>query len=218
MTIAEEKYLKAIFKIAQYRGVPVGTSLIADELATTPASVSDMLKKLSEKSLIDYEKYYGAQLTESGTRVATDLIRKHRLWETFLVEKLHFEWTEIHEIAEQLEHIRSQTLVERLDEFLDHPRFDPHGEPIPDVNGKFTVRQQVLLRDLSQGERGVVIGVQQQRNDFLRFLDEMHIKLGSLLVVKSVYDFDHSLKVIIDERHDAVISQAISKNIYVRKM
>jgi DtxR family Mn-dependent transcriptional regulator len=148
----EENYLKAIFKISEQQDAPASTNAISQAIRISAASVTDMLKRLAEKDLIHYEKYKGVILTPAGNRLATRLIRKHRLWEVFLVEKLHFSWDKVHEIAEQLEHIRSPELVERLDQFLGNPKYDPHGDPIPDAEGKFTHRQQVSLDELHPGE------------------------------------------------------------------
>jgi DtxR family transcriptional regulator, Mn-dependent transcriptional regulator len=130
-TLSEENYLKAIYHLSKEEDESVSTNALAERLETTAASVSDMLKKLAKKELIEYKKYQGVNISEKGKRVALQIIRKHRLWEVFLVEKLSFNWDEVHEIAEQLEHIDSPTLVKRLDEFLGYPKFDPHGDPIP---------------------------------------------------------------------------------------
>jgi len=218
MTTSEENYLKAIFKISQHQGLPVNTTTIAEQLDTTPASVSDMLKKLSEKSLIHYEKYYGARLTDSGTIAATKLVRKHRLWETFLVEKLDFSWAQVHDVADQLEHIDSDLLIERLDIFLDHPRFDPHGDPIPDASGRFTLRKQHRLDDLNVGEQGVVVGVQQHTEVFLTFLDRLSIQIGTILNIVEKYSYDNSLKISIGGSEYTTLSEDISRKIYVRKI
>ncbi|NND06932.1 MAG: metal-dependent transcriptional regulator [Saprospiraceae bacterium] len=218
MTPAEENYLAAIFKISQHHGTPVGTTTLSEQLGTTPASVSDMLKKLSDKSLIHYEKYYGARLTDSGNTAATKLVRKHRLWETFLVKKLNFSWAEVHEIADQLEHIKSDLLVERLDTYLDFPRFDPHGDPIPDAAGKFTLRKQERLRDLNIGEGGVVVGVQDHGEDFLTRLDRVSIQMGTIIHVLDQYAYDKSVKVSTNDSAYATLSDEITRKIYVRKI
>jgi len=156
---AEENYLKAIFKISEKEDRPVSTSAIAAEMNTSAASVTDMIKKLSEKALVLHEKYRGVVLTDAGSGIAKKLIRKHRLWEVFLVNKLDFSWDEVHAIAEQLEHIHSDRLIERLDDFLGFPRFDPHGDPIPDAEGNMVLRKQVLLSELKEGNSCVIVGV-----------------------------------------------------------
>ncbi len=215
---SEENYLKAIFKIAERKGVPVSTNAIAKELHTSAASVTDMLQKLAEKQLVQYRKYRGVELTSDGKEVATQLIRKHRLWESFLVEKLGFSWDEVHDIAEQLEHIDSPLLVNRLDAFLDFPKFDPHGDPIPDRNGKFTLRSQIPLHQLSSGEVGIVIAVQNHEKGYLTLLDELDIQIGTSIRLIETFDFDNSLKIEVSDSREHLISDHISKNIYVRKV
>ena len=217
LTTAEENYLKSIFKISERKGTPVTTNAIAAELATSAASVTDMLKKLSAKDLVHYEKYRGVHLTGDGTRLATQLIRNHRLWETFLVDKLDFSWGEVHEVAEQLEHIQSAKLIERLDEFLGYPRFDPHGDPIPDSQGKFVYRKQHLLEDLQPGESGAVVGVQNHDTSFLDYLTEFDLKLGSKIQVIEHLSLAASLRISINNGSPVPISPLISKNVYVKK-
>src|SRR3984885_5178673 len=137
-TFTEENYLKAIYHLSHESG-SVSTNQIAAALNTKAASVTDMLKKLADKALINYEKYQGVTLTSAGQKIALHIIRKHRLWEYFLVEKLNFKWDEVHEMAEEMEHISSVELIDRLDKFMDYPKHDPHGDPIPDSDGKFKV-------------------------------------------------------------------------------
>ncbi len=213
----EENYLKAIFKICERSEGKATTNAIANELATSAASVTDMLKRLADKGLIHYEKWRGVALTEAGNRLATSLIRKHRLWEVFLVEKLHFSWSEVHEIAEQLEHIRSPELVERLDRFLGHPRFDPHGDPIPDADGVFASRKQVLLAELKAGERGVVVGVQDHSVSFLEFLERMKLTLGSTVEVLEIFEYDSSVRALVGEAEERVLSEKVTQNLFVQK-
>ena len=171
MSFTEENYLKAIFKVCEQTNKEASTNAIAQELSTSAASVTDMVKRLSEKHLINYEKYRGVTLTNDGNKIATHLIRKHRLWEVFLVDKLEFSWDEVHDIAEQLEHIKSESLVERLDSFLGQPKFDPHGDPIPDADGNFTFRKQILLAELPILKDGVIVGVQEHTPQFLQYLE-----------------------------------------------
>lgn len=167
-TQAEENYLKAIYKITQNTAdQTVNTKAIADELGTTSASVTDMIKKLTDKSLLSYEKYYGVSLTKEGQKMAIKLLRKHRLWEVFLHDKLGFNWDEVHDVAEQLEHIQSLLLIERLDAFLDYPKFDPHGDPIPNENGNFTYRNQVSLSSIKEsGKQLIMLGVKRHHSEF----------------------------------------------------
>ena len=213
----EENYLKAIFKISERKGKPASTNAIAKAMETSAASVTDMVKRLSEKQLIDYERYKGAKLTEKGTRIATHLIRKHRLWESFLVEHLNFNWDEVHEIAEQLEHIKSPTLVERLDDFLGFPKFDPHGDPIPDAEGNFTFRKQALLSELEEGEQGVIVGVQDHTTAFLQYLDRMDLVLGTRIEVLERFEYDESVRVRIEEEREQLLSKKVSQNLFIQR-
>ncbi len=213
----EENYLKAIFKISERKGKPASTNAISKIMATSAASVTDMVKRLSEKSLIHYERYRGATLTKEGARLATHLIRKHRLWEAFLVDKLGFSWDEVHEIAEQLEHIKSPSLVERLDEFLGFPKFDPHGDPIPDADGNFTFRKQALLSELSEGESGAVVGVQDHSTAFLQYLDRMELILGTRIEVLERFHYDESVKVQVGGKREQLLTKKVSQNLFVQR-
>ncbi|MCO6485397.1 MAG: metal-dependent transcriptional regulator [Saprospiraceae bacterium] len=215
-TLAEEDYLKAIYKVAERQGNPVSTSGIAEAVQNRAASVTDMLKKLAEKGLIHYERYRGVQLTREGARIATQLIRKHRLWEVFLVEKLGFTWDEVHDIAEQLEHIRSENLVERLDHFLGHPRFDPHGDPIPDASGAYRMRQQILLSELDPGQKGIIVGVKEHAPAFLRFLDQQGLTIGATLKVIERFAFDGSVQLVLNEDATRLVSGKAAAFIYVQ--
>jgi len=217
LTTSEENYLKAIYKISQKKGVPVSTNDLARELSTSAASVTDMIKKLNQKSLVSYQPYQGTSLTDQGSRSATMLVRGHRIWEAFLVQKLNYGWDEVHDMAEQLEHIRSEDLVDRLEEFLGFPRFDPHGEPIPDRKGKFTLRSRVLLSSLEPGDHAEVIGVALHDSHFLKFLGDMHIEMGSNLEVMDAFDYDASMRIRIESHPTSMVSPAITQNIYVKK-
>lgn len=215
LSITEENYLKAIFKLSEKNNKPVSTNAIARQMQTSAASVTDMLKRLAEKELLKYTKYKGVTLTDSGGRIATDLVRKHRLWEVFLVDKLEFKWDEVHEIAEQLEHIDSTALVARLDAFLDHPKFDPHGDPIPSADGKFTLRSQEILAEISIGTPAVVVGVREHSVPFLRHLDDMRIHLGQQLEILEKYDYDHSFRIRVEDQVQ-MVSAKVARNIYVK--
>lgn len=214
----EENYLKAIFKIAEKEKKSVSTNAIAKHLVTSAASVTDMLKRLSEKELIHYEKYKGVSLTLTGNKVATNLIRKHRLWEVFLVNKLRFAWHQVHDIAEEMEHIDSDELISRLDAFLDYPRFDPHGDPIPNAEGKFTLRTQTSLSEMLATHKGILLGVKEHQTDFLKYLTKIHIKLGSEITILEIIDFDQSMKIHIDNKHEITISKQISQNLLMRRV
>jgi len=213
----EENYLKAIFKISEKTGKTASTNAIAKVMETSAASVTDMVKRLTKKKLIHYEKYKGVTLTDRGHTTATHLIRKHRLWEVFLVEQLQFSWDEVHEIAEQLEHIKSAELVERLDDYLHYPKFDPHGDPIPDADGNFTFRKQVLVADLSAGEAGVVVGVQDHSPAFLRYLERLELTLGAELTLLERFEYDESVRIQLASGEEQVLSKKVAQNLFVQK-
>ena len=216
ISYTEENYLKAIFKISEKEGKAASTNAMSGEMQTSAASVTDMIKRLSEKELINYERYKGVTLTPSGNKLATSLIRKHRLWEVFLVEKLGFSWDEVHEIAEQLEHIQSIELVKRLDEFLGHPRFDPHGDPIPDADGNFAFRKQVPLNDLKPSESGVIVGVQDHSTSFLQYLDRLSLVLGTEVKVLEKFEYDESMKILLNNK-EMILSKKVNQNLFIQK-
>ncbi|HUM47572.1 MAG TPA: metal-dependent transcriptional regulator, partial [Chitinophagales bacterium] len=172
----EENYLKCIYLQLEKNGVhPVTTNEISEQVKTKAASVTDMLKRLADKRLIHYKKYQGVLLTTSGKTKALSIVRKHRLWEYFLVEKLKFQWDEVHAVAEELEHVNSDLLVDKLDAFLGRPKFDPHGDPIPDHLGKLSVSKFRNLSSLKANEKGKVAAVIEQQPAFLKHLDKLHI-------------------------------------------
>ncbi len=217
ITTAEENYLKAIFKIAEKEDKAVLTTSIAAAMNTAAASVTDMLKRLAEKQLIKYEKYRGVELTEDGNRLATTLIRKHRLWEVFLVEKLGFAWDEVHDLAEQLEHVQGEPLIDRLDNFLGHPRFDPHGDPIPDAQGRWTFRQQVRVSLLQPGEKGILTGVDDHATPFLQYLDQIGVALGIEIQLLDRTEYDQSVQVRISGKTEVTLSEKVAQNLLVIK-
>ena len=216
-TQTEENYLKAIYKLSEQEDKPVSTNAISGELQTSAASVTDMVQRLSGKDMIHYEKYKGVTLTPKGMQHAKGLVRKHRLWEVFLVDKLNFTWDAVHEIAEQLEHIQSAELVERLDAFLDFPRFDPHGDPIPDADGKFLATQRVLLSELEEGDKGTVVGVVEDSSTFLQHLDRLGLVLGAKVKIEDVFEFDGSMQIKLNEQKTLSVSKQVHKNIYIKK-
>ena len=192
---SREDYLKAILSL-QLKGEKANTSAIAGKLDARPASITGMFKTLSDLGLINYKKYEGATLTREGKTHAISLLRKHRLWETFMFEKLGFGWDEVHEVAEQLEHVDSQLLVNKLDAFLGHPAFDPHGDPIPDADGNiYDKRSLVPLNTLVEGASASIQGVLESSDEFLRHLDELKIKLGLVFKVTKVREYDGSFVV-----------------------
>ena len=211
LSFTEENYLKAIYRLSDNGLESVNTNSLAESMNTTPASVNDMMKKLSNKNLIGYKKYKGATLLPNGKNSALHVIRKHRLWEVFLVEKLNFKWDEVHEIAEQLEHIKSPILVERLDQFLGHPTMDPHGDPIPDENGKVKETVKASLSDLPVGSRGILVNVSNDDPTLLQHLDKLKISLSSKIEIFEKIDFDGSISITIDEQNQHFISSPIAK-------
>ncbi|HAH22158.1 MAG TPA: iron-dependent repressor [Prolixibacteraceae bacterium] len=197
-TTAEENYLKAIFKLSYEQKNGVTTSSLAEHLATKASSVTDMVQKLADKELVNYIKYQGVTLTPKGEKIAIQLIRKHRLWELFLFQNLGFKWDEIHEIAEELEHIKSDLLVERLDQFLNYPLKDPHGDPIPDQEGNFPKNNSIPLSRLNTGTKGIVVGVNDKSSSFLIYLVKIGIQLGTEIEILEWHEFDHSVDVRIN--------------------
>ena len=214
-TRAEENYLKAIFKIAERDSKAASTNAIAREMNTSAASVTDMIKRLSEKGLVEYQRYRGATLSSEGRVLATSLVRRHRLWESFLVDKLNFKWNEVHEIAEELEHVPSDALISRLDAFLGHPRFDPHGDPIPSEEGKFTLRSQTILADIETGTSAEVVAVREHDDSFLKHLNDIGIALNTRVMISEKYPYDGSLQVEI-EGIKKTISEKVARNVYVK--
>lgn len=212
----EENYLKAIYSLSTQAHEEVTTNSIADKLSTKASSVTDMMKKLADKKYVSYQKYQGATLTTAGEKVAIDVVRKHRLWETFLVEKLHFKWDEVHEIAEQLEHINSPELINRLEEFLEFPEFDPHGDPIPDRNGNIKNYKKLLISDLKQGKTAVVVGVKDSSSSFLKYLESFSLGLETKIKILNVFDFDRSVVILINGKKEITISRQVSENLYVK--
>ena len=215
-SLTEENYLKAIYTLIQSTDKKASTNEIARKMDTKASSVTDMLKRLNEKKLVDYEKYKTVKITDKGEKVAVSIIRKHRLWEFFLVENLNFGWDKVHDIAEQLEHIESVELTNKLDEFLGFPKFDPHGDPIPNNKGVFPSRENQKLVEVKQGSKLVIIGVEDHSTSFLNFLSEMHIQLGTELSVLTKHEFDNSIVVSNNEGLKFTLSQKVSSNLYIK--
>ncbi len=215
MTISEENYIKVIYHLSLVSPKGVNTNAIAGMLDTKASSVTDMLKKLSEKELVAYQKYQGVSLTEKGFYSAKMIVRKHRLWEVFLVDKLNFSWDEVHEIAEELEHIKSENLINKLDAFLDFPSFDPHGDPIPNADGEIKKINKLLLSETELNKEYQCVGVKDSSSEFLQYLDKQKIALGSKITVKEKESFDDTLLVQIDSRQ-LTISNKIANNLYVK--
>ena len=214
-TLSEENYLKTIYHLGLNSEIGVSTNEIAKKMQTKASSVTDMIKKLSDKDLVVYKKYKGVKITDFGRNTAANIVRKHRLWEVFLVEKLNFSWDEVHEVAEQLEHIKSPKLINELDALLGFPKQDPHGDPIPDKEGNYHPLEKKLLATLSIGEKGICIGVNDSSSEFLQFLDKQKIALGNQIKVLGKEPFDDSIQIQIANR-ELTVSNKIASNLYIK--
>jgi len=217
LTIAEENYIKSIYHLQQADD-NVSTNALAEHLKTKPGSVTDMLKKLQTKGLINYNPYKGFRLSKEGNKAALGIVRRHRLWEYFLVDKLQFRWEDVHEVAEQLEHISNRELVDKLDAFLGYPRFDPHGDPIPDSNGRMNMQQQIPLFNLPLNTTAVITSVKSQSSNLLSFLSSRKMNIGTKLEIKRRLDFDNSLEVKIRNRQSIHISEQVANAIQVNPL
>ncbi|SDZ79014.1 iron (metal) dependent repressor, DtxR family [Bizionia paragorgiae] len=217
ITLTEENYIKAIYHLGKYGKEMVNTNAIAEALDTKASSVTDMVKKLSEKGYLNYKKYQGVILTEKGKDVAVNIVRKHRLWEVFLVEKLNFTWDEVHEVAEHLEHIRSEKLINELEAFLEFPMYDPHGDPIPDRHGNFKNIDKVALAQSEVGKVYTCVGVKDTSSKFLKYLDSNNIGLGTIIEVLYKEPFDNSVKIKLNAA-EMVVSQNVAKNLFLKEV
>ena len=215
MTYSEENYIKVIYHLSLVSPKGINTNAIAGMIESKASSVTDMVKKLAEKELVDYQKYQGVTLTKKGLHAAKMIVRKHRLWEVFLVEKLAFTWDEVHDVAEELEHIHSEKLINRLEEFLGFPKEDPHGDPIPDRNGQIIKVEKQLLSDVSLHTKVICLGVKDSSPSFLQYLDKHQISLGSIIEVVNKELFDMSLTLFVNNR-EILISNKIASNLYVK--
>ena len=214
-SFTEENYLKTIHYLANRQQGEVSTNALAEMTATKAASVTDMLRKLADKQLIHYKKYQGVRLTDEGERLALQIIRRHRLWEVFLVQKLGFGWDEVHEIAEELEHIRSEELVARLDTYLGHPQFDPHGDPIPTPAGQMPQTGYRKLSEVAAGECVCLRAVLEHSTEFLQHLDHSQLTLGCTVTVTEINAFDKSVLVQVETGRTMFISYEVAKNLLV---
>jgi DtxR family transcriptional regulator, Mn-dependent transcriptional regulator len=211
---SKENYLKAIFHLQNQQNI-VTTNALAAALHTKAASVTDMLKKLKTQKLLLYEKYKGFKLNNEGKKAAIQIIRKHRLWEFFLVEKLQFGWDEVHEMAEELEHFSNKKLIDRLDSFLDFPKTDPHGDPIPDSSGKFSERRQMALLQVPLNKTVQVSAISEQTSAMLELLQHKNIRIGTKLEVKKKFPFDNSLELKIKNHLAITVSEQVAQKILV---
>lgn len=220
-SFTEENYLKIIYHLSQLSDSAVQTNAIAEGMNTRAASVTDMLKKLSDKQLINYIKYQGVTLTEKGKTAAIKIVRKHRLWEVFLVKKLKFSWDEVHDVAEELEHVNSELLVERLDDFLGFPKSDPHGDPIPDKDGNFEILPKVHLHELKKGDQAIIIGVTEHSSPFLKHLEKLGLTIGTVLEIVDITSYDGSLELLIinqlpADNHKINVSRTVAQHILLQ--
>ena len=215
LSAAEENYLRTIYKLVTDGLEKVSTNEIAAAVNTKAASVSDMLKKLAEKGLIDYKKYYGVSITEEGKNTALVIIRRYRVWEVFLVDKLKFNWDEVNAIAEELEHVKAPLLVRRLDEYLGFPKFDPHGDPIPDEFGELSDKPRITLQEVPVGQSGKIVAVSDTSANFLKYLDKVGIYIGAKVLVLEKIEYDGSQELFIDNQKKVFVSKEVATNIQV---
>ena len=215
MTYSEENYLKVIYHLSLTSNKGITTNSIANVMESKPSSVTDMVQKLADKELIAYKKYQGVSLTDKGSLMALMIVRKHRLWEVFLVDKLNFSWDEVHDVAEQLEHIKSEKLTDKLDEFLGFPTEDPHGDPIPDRDGKIAKMDKQLLSEIEVNKKAICVGVKDSSSAFLQYLDKQQIALGSGMEVIARENFDQSLTIRINNK-EVTVSNKIAANLFVK--
>jgi len=214
VTLSEENYLKTIYHLGNEGNEAVSTNAIAEQMETKASSVTDMVKKLAEKDLADYKKYQGVSLTKLGRLTAASVVRKHRLWEVFLVEKLNFSWDEVHNVAEQLEHVKSEKLINELDSFLEFPTHDPHGDPIPDKNGSLVNNTSVSILDMEIGVQGTLTYVKDSSDIFLKYLNKNNLALGDKIKVIDIEPFDSSIK-IETKTKQMIISKHVAENLYL---
>ncbi len=217
LSSTEQDYLKAIFAITTIESRSANTNAIAEHLKTKASSVTDMIKKLAVKKLVKYEKYKPVHLSAAGIKTATSLIRSHRLWETFLVDRLKYDWSQVHTIAEQLEHVKDSELIDKLDDYLGNPSFDPHGDPIPTRNGAFPVREEITLINMKEGQCGTIASVLQDDESFLEALNDLDICIGNDVEFLKQISFDQSIKVIINNE-TIILSETMASNISVQKI
>jgi DtxR family Mn-dependent transcriptional regulator len=216
LSFTEENYLKALLQL-QFKETDkdgVGTNELANHLNLKPATANDMLKKLKEKLLVDYEKYGKILLTNTGKKLAVEVLRKHRLWETFLYDKLEFTWDEVHEVAEQLEHIQSQKLVDKLDKYLDFPEFDPHGDIIPNAKGEFKMQFKKTLADVAVGQTCKMVAVIDNSVSFLQYVVKVGLGINNSITVLSKESYDSMVEIGVNG-HKSSVSQRFAQNIVV---
>jgi DtxR family Mn-dependent transcriptional regulator len=216
-SFSEENYLKVIYRLGLVGAEKISLTAIAEALNNNPASVVDMIKKLGDKKLIQYEKSKGVKLTDKGKKIALLVVRKHRLWEVFLLEKLGYTWDEVHDIAEQLEHIHDPQLADRLDKFLGFPLYDPHGDPIPKANGEMAITYKTTLAEVADSKSCQVAGVKDTNSLFLQYLKKLNIGIGAKITVVEKIPFDNSIVIMIGENIKTTVSKAFAENLLVHE-
>jgi DtxR family transcriptional regulator, Mn-dependent transcriptional regulator len=217
LTVSEENYLKCIFRLSQETGNKITPTAIAETLAHNAASVVDMIKKLAHKKFITYNKTTGVKLCDKGHKVAIQIVRKHRLWEVFLTDRLGYTWGDVHDIAEQLEHVQHTELADRLDKYLGYPVYDPHGDPIPQINGKMAKIFKTTLTEVKEKERYQVVGVKDSSSSFLQYLQKLKISIGTKITIVEKISFDESIIINIDNSNKITVSKKFAENILVNK-
>ena len=218
LTTSEENYLKTIYKLSESGKNQVSTNSVSKFLKTKPSSVTDMIKKLSAKKLLYHKKYKGTNISSNGKKLAIQIIRKHRLWEVFLFEKLDFKWDEVHKIAEELEHITNEKLIDKLDKYLKYPKIDPHGDPIPNKDGKIDIKPKIKLSNLLINNKCIVSKVNDEDGNLLEYLNKIKIHIGSKIKVFDIIEFDKSIEIEIDSKNKVFISNRVAENILVSKI
>jgi len=213
-SISEENYIKSIYHLQQQNDT-VTTNSLAQEINTRPASVTDMLKKLQVKNILEYEKYKGFRLNATGNKVALNIVRRHRLWEYFLVSKLGFEWDKVHAIAEELEHVSSIDLIQKLDTFLNYPQTDPHGDPIPDKNGKVPNIKQLSMAEIAEKKTVIVSSVSNQSTEMLELMKHYNLGIGTEVKIIKRFSFDGSVEIKVSKQVPCILSEQVAKNIFV---
>ena len=214
---SEENYLKSIFNLSEFGNKKVSTNSISKILNIEPASVTDMIKKLSKKKLIYHERYKGSSISKSGIKIALQIIRRHRLWEVFLHDKLKFKWDQIHELAEELEHVSSDNLIDSLDKFLKYPKIDPHGDPIPNKLGEIDFVDKISIYDLNINQKGIVSRIINEDDEFFNLLKKLDIEIGTEIKMTDKIEYDDSLEISINNK-SVIISKQIASNIKITKI
>ena len=211
----EENYLKELYKLTQKGLKKVNNTALAKAMALNPATVLEMIRKLGEKKLVELLPDKSLQLTEKGKKKALLIIRKHRLWEVFLVSKLSYKWSEVHELAEELEHIGDEDLINRLEEFLGYPAFDPHGDPIPDRHGKLKKNLTIPLSEAAMQKEYQVVNFADTADAFLEYLSKLTIAPGTKLKIADKLDYDGSFSVLLNKKI-VQLSEKVAGNILVQ--